>query len=315
MARTSRVDDAANRGSRGIRPDVAASSPAPSKVADLLTLTKLRLNTLVVATTAGGYYMAALGRVDPVVLLNTCVGTALVAGGAAGVNQVYERDIDQLMDRTRLRPLADARMGVSQALAVSLVLALAGLALLWFGSSETASLVALATLLSYALVYTPLKRVTSLSTIVGAVPGALPPLIGWAASGGSLGKPAPWALFLIGFVWQLPHILAVSWMYREDYARARLPLLAVVDTTGATSGRQAVLWSAALIPVSLLPSTPAIHLTGLVYVIGALVLGVAQFVMAVGFARHRSAANARRLFYTTLIYLPLLWMLMVLGRW
>jgi len=185
---------------------------------------------------------------------------------------------------------------------------------LWIGSGVVAALVALATFVSYAFIYTPLNRVTSLSTIVGAVPGALPPLIGWAAAKGTVLDAAPWALFAIGFFWQLPHILAIGWMYRDDYGRAGLPVLAVVDSTGAISGRQAVLWSAALVPVSLLPSIPAIHLTGFGYAVGALALGAGQFVMAVRFARNRSTSNARLLFLATLLYLPALWILMALAR-
>jgi protoheme IX farnesyltransferase len=283
------------------------------RVGDILTLTKVRVNSLVVATTAGGYSIAA-PHPDPLLMLNACAATALVAGGAAAFNQVYERDIDRLMERTRLRPVAAGRMSVATGLAISVGLSAIGLLMLWLGSGALAACVALTTSLSYALVYTPLKRLTSLSTIVGAVPGALPPVIGWAAARGTLAEPAPWVLFLIGFVWQLPHILAVSWMYREDYARARLPILAVVDTTGAMSGRQSVVWAAALIPLSLLPSTPAIHFTGLVYLIGALVLGLAQFTMAVTFARARSRDNARKLFYATLIYLPLWWLLITATR-
>jgi protoheme IX farnesyltransferase len=273
------------------------------------------VNTLVVATTAGGYYLASARAFDPVALVNTCAGTALVAGGAAALNQIYERDIDRLMVRTRQRPVADGRMTVTEALGIALLLSISGLWLLWMTVGRLPAMVALVTHVSYVAFYTPLKRLTSLSTIVGAVPGALPPLIGWAAGGGTFGEPRPWVLFLIGFFWQLPHILAVSWMYREDYGRARLPLLAVMDATGAVSGRQAVLWAAALIPVSLLPATPAVHLAGLAYVIGALVLGVAQFVTAVQFARDRSAARARRLFYATLVYLPLLWLVLVMEMW
>jgi heme o synthase len=296
-----------------VKSDTLAVSSAPSKVSDLLTLTKVRVNTLVVATTAGGFWLGSPGPVDAVMLVNACLGTAFVAGGAAAINQIAERDVDRLMERTRSRPLADGRMSVPEAVALALGLTGLGLVML-AAASPLAALVALVTFLSYAFVYTPLKRVTSLSTIVGAVPGALPPLIGWAAARGTVLEPAPWALFLIGFFWQLPHILAVGWVYREDYARAGLPVLAVVDHTGAMSGRQTMLWSAALIPVSLLPSTPAIHLTGPGYLAGALALGVAQFLLAARFARHRSSANARQLFYATLIYLPLLWLAMALAR-
>jgi protoheme IX farnesyltransferase len=294
--------------------DTLAVPRAPSRLADALTLTKVRVNTLVVATTAGGFWLGAEGRTDPVLLFNVCLGTALVAGSAAALNQIAERDLDRLMERTRLRPVADGRMSVSEGTALAVALAALGTLVLWAGSGLLAALVALATFVLYVFAYTPLKRVTSLATIVGGVPGALPPLIGWAAARGTLLEAAPWALFLIGFLWQLPHILAVSWMYREDYARAGLPNLAVIDTSGALSGRQAMIWAAALVPISFLLATPAIHLTGAVYLAGALVLGLVQLAMAIRFARDRSPARARQLFYTTLVYLPALWVLMGIDR-
>lgn len=287
---------------------------SPSRFGDLLTLTKVRVNTLVVATTAGGFWLGSTETAHAMQFLNVCAGTGLVAGGAAALNQIFERDIDLLMERTRRRPIAGARMPIGEAMGLAIGLAGVGLAMLWIGSTPLSAAVAFATLCSYAFVYTPLKRRTSLATVVGAVPGALPPLIGWAAAGGRLVELAPWVLFAIGFFWQLPHILAVGWMYREDYARSGLPLLAVVDRTGAISGRQSVLWSAALIPVSLLPSMPAVGLTGFTYSTGALLLGLVQFAMALRFARDRSATRARQLFYTTLVYLPALWGLMVYGR-
>lgn len=185
---------------------------AHTRFDDLVTLTKVRVNTLVVATTGGGYFMASQPAIDPVRLAVTCLGTALVASGAAAFNQVHERGTDRLMDRTRLRPVADGRMAPAEGRTIASLLSLGGLLILWFGATPSAAGVALATLLSYAVVYTPLKRRTSLATVVGAVPGALPPLIGWAAAGGSLATPAPWALFLIMFLWQLPHFLAIAWM-------------------------------------------------------------------------------------------------------
>jgi protoheme IX farnesyltransferase len=187
-----------------------------------------------------------------------------------------------------------------------------GLAVLWFGANPLAAIVALATLLSYTVVYTPLKRRTSLATIVGAVPGALPPLIGWAAATGSIAGPAPWSLFLLMFIWQLPHFLAIAWLYRDDYARAGLPMLSVLDRDGGLAGRQALLWAAALVPVSLLPT--ALQLTGSTFGIGAFVLGVTLLVLAFRFAFRRSDENARTLFFASITYLPLLWILMVMDR-
>lgn len=282
-----------------------------SRVADLMVLAKLRVNALVVATTAGGYYMGSSGAVDPVRLMATCLGTALVASGAAAINQVTERDTDRLMVRTRLRPVADGRMTPRHGLIVAGGLSGFGLAILWTTVGPAPTLVALATLISYAAVYTPLKRRTSLSTVVGAVPGALPPLIGWAAVR-TLAEPAPWALFLIMFLWQLPHFLAIAWRYRDDYGQAGLPMLPVVDVDGGLTGRQAALWAATLVPFSLLPFL--LGLTGSLYAVGALVLGLMQLATAIAFAIRRTDEHAKRLFYTSIVYLPLLWLLMVFGR-
>lgn len=289
--------------------DAAASR---SKASDMTTLAKPRLNALVVATTAGGYYMAAPAVIDVTTLALTCVGTALVASGASAANQVFERESDRLMVRTRMRPMADARLAIGEALAFSALLTLAGLTLLWAVSTSEAVWVAVATWVSYVAIYTPLKRRTSLSTVVGAVPGALPPLIGWAAVRGSVAGIEPWSLFFIMFFWQLPHFLAIAWMYREDYARAQMPMITVLDATGAVTGRQAVLWAASLVPFGLLPFL--LEMTTVVYAIGSMVLGLAQLTLAVTFARHRSIANARTLFFASIVYLPLLWTLMVLSR-
>jgi protoheme IX farnesyltransferase len=280
--------------------------------ADLLVLTKVRVNTLVVATTAGGYYMAAPSSIDGTTLVLTCVCTAMVASGAAAINQVDERDTDRLMDRTRQRPIAAARMTPTAGRLIAGALSIAGLAGLGLVTNTEATLVALLTLVTYALIYTPLKRRSSLATVVGAVPGALPPLIGWAAAGGSLGAQAPWSLFGLMFLWQLPHFLAIAWIYRDDYARAGLPMLPVIDSEGAMTGRQATLWAITIVPVSELPFL--VGLTTGVYAIGALVLGVGQLALAIRFAMRRSLGTARALFYGSITYLPLLWLLMALTR-
>jgi len=285
---------------------------AHTRLGDLLTLAKVRVNALVVATTAGGYYMAGPGDGSAGTMAITCVATALVASGAAAVNQVYERRTDKLMERTRHRPVADGRMTAFEGLGIGLLLASSGLAVLAWATNLATVGVALATLLSYALVYTPLKQVTSLSTVIGAVPGALPPLIGWAAAADSVSGVAPWSLFLIMFLWQLPHFLAIAWIYRDDYARAGMPMLADIDRTGGFSGRQSVLWAAALVPFSQVPYL--VGLAGVSYAISAIVLGTLQLVVAFRFARHRSIANARALFYTSIVYLPLLWSFMMIGR-
>jgi protoheme IX farnesyltransferase len=287
-------------------------SPVRSLTTDLFVLTKVRLNSLVVATAAGGYYMAAPGDVSPAALGVVCLGTALVAGGAAALNQVQERDLDRLMMRTRMRPLPDERLTPAEAAAIGAGLSAIGLIVLWIGANGLAALVALATLASYLLVYTPLKRRTSLNTVVGAVPGALPPLIGWAAARGTLDGAGPWTLFLVMFLWQLPHFLAIAWMCRDDYARAGLPMLPVIDRDGSMTGRQAVLWAATLVPFSQLPFL--LGLANAAYSIGAIVLGAGLLAMAIAFAIRRTDTHARRLFYASIIYLPLLWTLMAIGR-
>jgi len=279
---------------------------------DLFVLTKVRVNALVVATTAGGYYMAAPPAIDWTTLGLTCLYTALVASAASAINQVDERDTDRLMERTRLRPIADRRMSPAAGRAIAVALTAIGLAGLWLVSNVEAAIVALVTFVSYALVYTPLKRRTSLSTVVGAVPGALPPLIGWAAAGGSLATLAPWSLFGLMFLWQLPHFLAIAWIYREDYARAGLPMLPVTDSAGAMTGRQAALWAVTIVPVSELPFL--VGMTTGAYAVGALVLGLAHLALAVHFAMHRTLGTARALFYGSITYLPLLWLLMGVSR-
>jgi heme o synthase len=293
------------------RPSTAALVvPLPlvsARAADFLELTKPRLNLLVVATTLAGYYLGADGF-DPALLASAVIGTGLVAGGAAAFNEILERDTDGLMRRTRTRPLPGGRMQVSTAVWFAVALSLAGLALLAVGTNRLAAGVAAATLLSYALIYTPLKAKTSLSTLVGGVPGALPPMIGWAAATGTLSIEA-WVLFAIVFLWQMPHFLAIAWLCREDYARAGLPMLPVVEPDGRSTAQQVVLYASVLVPVSLAPTL--VGLTGRVYFGGALVLGLAFLALGVLFARERTNGNARRLFLGSITYLPLLWGLML----
>lgn len=294
-----------------MKPEAIAVSPATSRLSDLFVLTKVRLNALVVATAVGGYYLAAPDGVGPLAIVVAGIGTALVAGGAAAINQVSERDIDRRMERTRQRPVADRRMSSTEGYLTGGALALFGIALLWIGANVVAAAIALATLAIYAWIYTPLKRRTSLATIVGAVPGALPPLIGWAAARGSVAGVAPWTLFLVMFLWQLPHFLAISWMCREDYRQAGLPMLSVLDRDGAMTGRQAVLWTATLIPFSVLPF---LVLANAAYAVGAVALGLVFLAATLKFALRRTEANARLLFFTSISYLPLLWTLLCVAR-
>jgi protoheme IX farnesyltransferase len=278
---------------------------------DLFVLTKVRLNTLVVFTTAAGYYMALQGPVNWLQLVMVCFGTALVAGGSAAFNQIQERDVDALMERTKTRPMPQRRMTIQHARFVGYATSIVGLAILVIFSNWLAAAIALATTLLYVLVYTPMKLKSSLATVVGAVPGALPPMIGWAAARGSVDLVS-WTLFLIMFLWQLPHFLAIAWMCREDYARAGMPMLSVVDTDGSMTGRQAVVYAAALVPFSVAPML--FGMAGRAYGIGALVLGLTLVAVAIGFAAKRSRENARMLFLATITYLPLLLILMAFSR-
>jgi protoheme IX farnesyltransferase len=282
-----------------------------SRAADFVTLTKPRLNLLVLVTTLAGLYLASPDGVRTSLLVHTLLGTALVAGGAAALNQVWERDTDRLMRRTSMRPVPQGRLGINEGTWFGVLLSSAGLIELTFGANAAAAAVALATSASYVLVYTPLKTRTSLATLVGAVPGALPPVIGWAAATGDITLPAL-VLFGIVFFWQMPHFLAIAWMYRDDYARAGIPLLPVLEPDGRRTGQQALLYAAALWPVSLLPAL--VGLADAPYSIIATALGVVFIALAARFARERSMAHARRLFLFSITYLPLLWGALVADR-
>ena len=289
----------------------ATNAAAERRTLDFLTLTKPRLNLLVLLTTLGGLYLASPSGVPLLLLVHTLIGTALVAGGAAALNQVWERHTDGRMRRTSGRPLPRRRLSVGESTWFGVALSAVGLAELAIGANVTAALVAAFTSISYVLIYTPLKIRTSLATLVGAVPGALPPVIGWAAASGRITMPAL-VLFGIVFFWQMPHFLAIAWMYRDDYARAGIPLLPVLEPDGRRTGHQALLYAAALWPVSLLPAV--VGLAGATYSIVATCLGFAFIGLAARFARDRSHANARRLFLFSLVYLTLLWGALVIDR-
>jgi protoheme IX farnesyltransferase len=238
-------------------------------------------------------------------------GTALVAGGAAALNQVYERDTDALMRRTRARPVPDGRVPPVDARMFGLVLSAAGLGLLIAFSTVAAAVLALTTLLVYLLVYTPMKRRSPTATLVGAVPGALPPLIGWAGSHGGVNLGGV-SLFLIVFLWQIPHFMAIAWLYRDDYGKAGFPMLPVIEPDGRRTGRQAVAYAAALVPASLLPVV--IGVSGLTYGAVALALGVVLVWLAVRFALTRTDRAARWLFLSSITYLPLIWVVMMADK-
>jgi protoheme IX farnesyltransferase len=265
----------------------------------------------VLLTAAAGFYLGAGSRVDLWLLLHTLLGTALVAAGTNAFNQLRERDVDARMQRTRNRPLPSGRLSPRAAGIFAGVISVLGVVYLAVAVNRLTAGLAALTLTSYVLLYTPLKRRTSLNTLIGAVPGALPIVGGWTAAGGALG-PAVLALFWILFLWQLPHFLALAWIYREDYRRGGLAMLAVADPDGRQTGWMALLYALALLPVSLVPTL--LGVTGARYFLGALVLGVAYLAVSVSLSRAATPARAWRVFFTSIVYLPALLTLMVLDK-
>ncbi len=286
------------------------SRAASGRAAAFLALTKPRISMMVLITVGTGFFLGARGASKPWTFALTLIGTGLVASGASTFNQLLERARDARMKRTRNRPLPSGQVTPAEAGAFGVLLSALGLTILAFAANLGAAAVALATLVLYVFVYTPLKPHTTLNTAIGAVPGALPPVIGWVAATGQLGIEA-WALFLILFLWQFPHFLAIAWLYREDYARGGHKMLPSVDPTGVLTGRQAAFHALALIPVGMLPA--AIHMAGRVYLTGALVLGLFYLVASVRFWIEASDSSARRLLRASILYLPLLLLLLLLN--
>ena len=278
--------------------------------AAFLELTKPRIVALVLVTVAAGFAAAPAGASGaPMALVHTLVGAALVAAGTNALNQVLERDVDALMKRTARRPLPSGRLDPNEAAWFAWGAGLVGIVYLAALVNPTTALLAAATLGIYVLVYTPLKRRTSVSTLVGAVPGALPVLGGWAAAGGALDARG-WVLFWILFLWQLPHFLALSWLYRDDYARGGLRMLSVEDPDGRATFRQATLYALALVPASLAPAV--FGMTGRAYFVIALALSALYVAASLAAAKTPSVRAARRLFLTSLVYLPVLLGLLIL---
>jgi protoheme IX farnesyltransferase len=289
-------------------PRMSSTACFARRLSDYVELTKPRITLMALVTVAVGSFIASVGVLNLPLLLHTLLGTALVAGGASVLNQVLEIGTDGMMRRTQHRPLPAGRMSAAEALCFGTLLSVAGIIYLaWLVNALTA-LLAVLTLVLYVFVYTPLKRRTSFNTLVGAIPGALPPVMGWAAVQGSL-DPEAWILFLILFLWQFPHFLAIAWIYRDDYARAGLKMLPVLDLGGAMTGRQMVGYSLALLPASLAPSV--IGFAGQAYFYGALCLGLGFVGFATLFAVFVSQAAARNLMRASLVYLPLLLALMM----
>lgn len=284
---------------------------ARERLAAYVELTKPRITFLIVLTSAAGFALASGARVDYAALARAMLGIALLSSGIATLNQFMERDLDALMRRTANRPLPSGKLLPWEALAFGVALTVLSEVYLAVLVNPLTALLGLTVIAGYLFGYTPLKTKTSLSTMVGAFPGAVPPLIGWAAARGEIGLEA-WVLFAILFLWQFPHFLAIAWMYREDYSRAGILMLPVVEPDGKVTAQQIVVYTLLLLPVSLLPA--ALGISGKVYLYGAIVLGLLFLYSSVRAALSKSRQEARRLLLASVIYLPLLFILMVLNR-
>ena len=280
------------------------------RISDVIELIKPRLVVMILITTAAGFYLGAQ-TVDWFLCLHTLVGAGLTAAGVLGLNQYLERDADALMERTQGRPIPDGRMGPLTALLIGAVLTGSGMLYLTFIVNMLSGFVISLIVVSYLFLYTPLKRKTSLCTLVGAVPGALPPVVGWVAARGSLTGEA-WVLFTILFLWQLPHSLAIAYIYREDYARAGFRLLPVIHPDGASTCRQIVVNCVALFGIGLLPTLYGV--AGSIYFFTAFLVGMAFLAVGIYLSRTRSVKAARYVLYASLLYLPVVFVTMALDK-
>jgi len=282
---------------------------------DYIELTKPRITWLILMSTGIGYFFGlpshAWKDINWMLLLHTILGTGLIASGTAALNQWYERAADLKMNRTSGRPLPSGRLNAGRALAFGVVLAVAGFMELWLGVNLLSGLIGAFTLASYLFLYTPLKQRTWWSTTVGAVPGAMPPMIGFAAAAGTITAEA-WVLGAILFLWQFPHFYSIAWMYKDDYARAGIQMLPVVEPDCRSTARQIVIYGLTLIPVSMVPSM--LGMTGRIYFIGALILGLVYLYSGIRVALDRTLARARAVLLTSVLYLPLIYSLMLLDR-
>jgi protoheme IX farnesyltransferase len=280
-----------------------------------IELTKPRITWLILMSTGIGYFFGLpshhLADLNLLLLLHTIVGTALIASGTAALNQWYERDGDLKMRRTADRPLPSGRLDATRALWFAIALSVGGFIELYLGTNSLTAWIGAFTLVSYLFLYTPLKRRTWWSTTIGAIPGAMPPMIGYAAAAGAIHNEA-WVLFAILFLWQFPHFYSIAWMYKEDYARAGIQMLPVVEPDCRSTARQIVLYGIALIPVSLVPGM--LGMSGRIYLVGALLLGLWFLYSGVRVALERTLVRARGVLITSVLYLPLIYGLMLLDR-
>jgi protoheme IX farnesyltransferase len=281
------------------------------RLAAFLELTKPRITFLIVLTSAAGFALASPSRINYAALASALLGIGLLSSGIGTLNQYLERDLDGLMRRTADRPLPSGKLLPWEALLFGVALTVIAEVYLAVFVNPLTALLGLTVIAGYLFGYTPLKTRTSLSTMVGAFPGAVPPIIGWTAATGELSLNA-WVLFAILFLWQFPHFLAIAWMYREDYARAGILMLPVVEPDGRVTGQQIVVYTIMLLPVSLLPT--ALGMAGNVYLVGALILGLLFLYSSLRAALSQSRQQARRLLLASVLYLPLLFILMVLDR-
>jgi protoheme IX farnesyltransferase len=280
-------------------------------IRDYIALTKPRITWLILMSTGVGFFFGAKSGWHFLTLLHTIIGTGLIASGTAALNQWMEREEDSKMRRTQARPLPAGRLAAGPALVFAIAISVAGFAELWFGANPLAALLGLITLLTYLFVYTPLKKRSPHSTTVGSIPGAMPPLIGFAAASGTLTWDA-WILFAILLLWQFPHFYAIAWMYKDDYARAGIRMLPVVEPDGRSTARRILLYSLALIPISLMPRFFA--MTGTLYLYGALALGLAFLYFGLRIRTDRTRQQARRVLLASVVYLPVLFSLMLIDR-
>ena len=282
-----------------------------SVIRDYFDLSKPGIGFYSVITTFAAFWLATSGPVDYVLLLHTLLATGLVTAGGGALNQVMEIREDSEMRRTEKRPLPAGRVSANSALAFGVATSILGTLYLLLAVNALSALLAIGTLAGYLFIYTPSKKLTSLSTIIGAFPGAIPILIGWVAVTGSIDLRG-WTLFVILFLWQIPHFLAIAWMYRKDYARAGFPMLTVIEPEGLSAAHQSVIYLVVLVPISLYPTI--LHLTGSIYFIGALVLGLGFLASGVMVAIKRTNTAARQMLFASIIYLPVLIVLMIIDK-
>lgn len=276
-----------------------------------LELTKPRIAFLLVLSSAAGFYMASAGRFDTLLFVHSMVAITLLAFGVSTLNQYIERQIDVLMTRTATRPLPTKKITPTEALVFGIVQCIAAEAYLFVLVNTLTAILGLLVIIGYVFLYTPLKTKTSLSTVIGAIPGAMPPLMGWTAASGEITLVA-WALFVTQFLWQFPHFLSIAWLYRDQYAKAGILMLPVVEPTGKLTARQIVLFTIMLVPASLAPYF--FHAAGLVFLIGAALIGFWFLWVSIQAARARTDETARKLLLVSVIYLPLLFLLLVVDK-